>query len=1503
MGKSLWTKIVPGEDDVTSVSLLLADCDDEIPGLEIIAGGRDTNDNPSLWFYDSSGNFIKKISRSGGSDSFMCPLGVFDLQSDGKMKIFAECDSGFSKNPRGISLFDYSSGNEIWHYAIGPRTNSYEEHTISDIDDDGELTDYFEIITGWEVTVDGDSYQITSNPNRRISNPNDGNVDLPTGRFYDDKYDYDHKTDPWLKDSDDDGYEDAEEEVVFRTNAEDGDYNESGVWISVNSHNVGAHILDTYDYNNTVQLSSNSYSAKVRTPDGYIILKHYNTTTEERILYIFYENNNESAQNCNAWEFTFSDDNDLSTTSKLLGPKSYKFIKDSDPAYLEVWLNNTISDMDYDGIYDGSEKRTDPLDNDTDDDNLSDYIETEYDTWNYWKEFSNKETPASWNDCYLSPLIADVDDDGLLDGEEIGVMYRSNSLDETYDSTTWIAINNGTILYTSNLWMSQFSGYSVYNASIKQSISENYSVLTAYGHVGQYTDFTSTSELGLFLFNNTYGHAVYAYNFSTIFVDPNDTDGVVEKFNLTGNSISSANINPFPVLTYWKTDLINISVWTNPFSNDSDGDAISDYDEIKVYGSYALNSDPDGDGLNDYYEIHFNSTDQGYTPFTGESNETDLNPFSPDTDSDELWDGDRIMDGDTTLHIGENSHVSSFHDTDPLKNDTDGDGLLDGYQEGGEKVTMTYQSNKIIPINESLPASYAYLNDTNARYEGFGGSGYLGYMNITFNAFISYNHSDQLSITFGCKWENDGGPIHDMWTMPNPVGPGNDSLYVSYTILDQINNIDYWDNILTVGSTQLWKPIALGDWYIKINDGNSDGSQSGTIQLFEMYVEYRTNPNEADSDNDSLSDSEEILFGNYGYYTNPWDWDTDLDSLTDYEEVTGIGDVFSTSDPTQLDTDGDGTEDGQDLHPLGNAYFTFEFWQIKVLSSCNESDGSSNELELYPVVAYYDEGITFESREVFSVPETSQGYWLTKLEPSETDYCPSGEQDDWTIMVDIPDYYSVDTALKLFYLRLYEQDSGNSDDVMLLNASDDNAGIYTVNYNMSVGGTQQFTTNIQTAQEQGASESNTQMVFNVTYGYLAKKNTLLVLPTNDTMSMNATIDPNNSTDDQLRFSASDMSFTSLLVYVNDTTGIGPFELGINTILVPDPIFFASQFWNLTNSTNSTTVENILPAYMLHANWTMYNESEMTRQITFVIYFNCSADNASELLDYILTNTTGNKTSWYKDITNTIFQNGLPHHLTSFVPSDYAKHTLWDGPGDDPDENDDTPWRFIGTTTEAAFVIVDDAIADGLSTIDEWTGLPVSDYAGFVFDLAMSGGKLLLALGQWGFGALKDPKGAIDDIKEAVNDIINFLKIWTLQYAKQWFKEIFSATLGVSNPSVDENSDILSLQRSQFFFVGVSAFYKAPPIGQMLLLNIVSVSEVQDQSDEESQNAFGDALGKVVSAMDFIMFCMVVATIVALLLVAAKVITGSASDLVALLAILELIGLCVSLYILHQQSKG
>jgi cysteine-rich repeat protein len=85
---------------------------------------------------------------------------------------------------------------------------------------------------------------------------------------------------------------------------------------------------------------------------------------------------------------------------------------------------------------------------------------------------------------------------------------------------------------------------------------------------------------------------------------------------------------------------------TDPKKADTDGDGLSDGDEVNKYGTDPLKADTDGDGLRDGDEVTKHKTD----------------PKKADTDGDGLSDGDEV----------------NKYGTDPLKADTDGDGVSDG---------------------------------------------------------------------------------------------------------------------------------------------------------------------------------------------------------------------------------------------------------------------------------------------------------------------------------------------------------------------------------------------------------------------------------------------------------------------------------------------------------------------------------------------------------------------------------------------------------------------------------------------------------------------------------------------------------------------------------------------------------------------------------------------------------------------------------------------------------
>ncbi len=78
---------------------------------------------------------------------------------------------------------------------------------------------------------------------------------------------------------------------------------------------------------------------------------------------------------------------------------------------------------------------------------------------------------------------------------------------------------------------------------------------------------------------------------------------------------------------------------TNPFNNDTDGDKLSDGDEVNIYHTNPLSPDTDGDRLSDYDEVN-----KYYT-----------NPLSQDTDGDGFSDYDEIF----TFKTDPNSILSS----------------------------------------------------------------------------------------------------------------------------------------------------------------------------------------------------------------------------------------------------------------------------------------------------------------------------------------------------------------------------------------------------------------------------------------------------------------------------------------------------------------------------------------------------------------------------------------------------------------------------------------------------------------------------------------------------------------------------------------------------------------------------------------------------------------------------------------------------------------------------
>lgn len=132
---------------------------------------------------------------------------------------------------------------------------------------------------------------------------------------------------------------------------------------------------------------------------------------------------------------------------------------------------------------------------------------------------------------------------------------------------------------------------------------------------------------------------------------------------------------------------------------DSDGDSITDFDEIELWGTDPYDQDTDGDQIPDGFEINY-----GLDPLNGQDGTEDpdedrlineeeyvykTDPFNNDTDKDLMPDGYEVSKNLNPLVDNGNADpdddwLTNYQEyligTEPLKKDTDSDGAIDGLE-------------------------------------------------------------------------------------------------------------------------------------------------------------------------------------------------------------------------------------------------------------------------------------------------------------------------------------------------------------------------------------------------------------------------------------------------------------------------------------------------------------------------------------------------------------------------------------------------------------------------------------------------------------------------------------------------------------------------------------------------------------------------------------------------------------------------------------------------------
>ena len=362
------------------------------------------------------------------------------------------------------------------------------------------------------------------------------------------------------------------------------------------------------------------------------------------------------------------------------------------------------------------------------------------------------------------------------------------------------------------------------------------------------------------------------------------------------------------------TDEDEINIYgTNPSRADTDGDGLTDSQEIRIYNTNAVNPDTDGDCLLDSFEIlnyetnatnkdtDGDSVDDGieiysygfdYNRTCIGSPETLTNGFNSDPAKDNIPnDGTDVINAlDSNNHKdsdgdGLSDSAEIYYGTNPLLDDTDLDGLKDG-----EEVNV-YDTNATNPDTDGdcLLDSFEILNyETNSTNKDSDGDGIEDGIEI-------YSYGVDVNKTCLSVPEMIATGFNPAPAISNVFINGSEDAVIN--ALDPNTNKDSDGDGLSDSDENFYGTNPLSD------DSDSDGLKDG-----EEILVYDTNATNSDTDGDGLKDGEEV----HTYDTNATNPDTDGDCLLDSFEILNY-----ETNATNSDTDGDNVKDGIEIYSYG----------------------------------------------------------------------------------------------------------------------------------------------------------------------------------------------------------------------------------------------------------------------------------------------------------------------------------------------------------------------------------------------------------------------------------------------------------------------------------------------------------------------------------------------------------------------------------------------------------
>lgn len=608
------------------------------------------------------------------------------------------------------------------------------------------------------------------------------------------------------------------------------------------------------------------------------------------------------------------------------------------------------------------------------------------------------------------------------------------------------------------------------------------------------------------------------------------------------------------------TDSDGLSDWgeatcaTDVDGDDTDGDWLIDGDECYIYWTSPIQNDTDQDLLYDGDEAKpWDITCDDIPNVNRDGKWFVSDPTLFDSDGDKLNDSEEITTGEDT------------YITDPMEADTDGDGLNDGE----EKFERVFSIDRRVRISMVI---LGFVINTPAEIKDVRVGGRV--ISAVVKIGINHDKPEELS-DFTLKYGSE------TVTIDNPNKNGNPDKNTSvYLIHDIVLNDESWPDS--------WN----GTWRLSVSD-NVQNDEKGTIEQFELVVIERCNPNEQDTDDDDLTDWEEVNLGEYGYITDPTVDDTDLDTIEDGDEVKGTSPSGIRSDPTKKDTDMDGYNDNEDKDPLNDLILQVKVYKVK---SCSKYEDDKMKIKIEM------KGKTFVSKSL------KQSKYIS-----------------FYASVDISDKNGVDDSVSVFF-DAWQADSGfwdfDGDTALKL----DKTVSHQVMSNGKHGHTEGYA--------KGSGKRWGAVWYDIDTVILKKDKTILIVPKDGSKTYTA---PKTG---YLRYTGEQRFYVFVLAVDEEYT---------ETIIVPESIYYDSKLGSIL--LQGEEAKDDIPKDLRDIEFSEPDDSQASLSIAIrgVHAATVKSSQVSTIIKYLTMNKTGETPYEAIDITSNVFTVGLPEDVLDLIP--------------------------------------------------------------------------------------------------------------------------------------------------------------------------------------------------------------------------------------------------------------